>query len=339
MSRQCIEPNFENSSREDILAAMRVGNKETQLRCLAIFMLAANTPRDQVLIACKITARALWKWIAAFNKSGIDGLIVHKRTGRPKAIPEETAQQLRADIDSPSNVGRDFWTARSFHGYIRDQYQIECCYTTVLRLFHEMGFSLKVPRPWSDRQDEQKREQFRTQMRELCQDPDVELWFSDESGIEGESRPRRKWAPSGTKPTVVHNGDHIRLNVLGVVCPRTGEFFAIEASHTDSVVFQAFLDESAKSIVPSRKRNLLVLDNASWHKVKKLNWHFFEPVYLPPYSPDLNPIERLWLLLKSRWFYNLHYKTRSALSDRICQALLDLIEDPQQVAQTTKVHF
>ena len=110
----------------------------------------------------------------------------------------------------------------------------------------------------------------------------------------------------GSKPRVVLNGDHPRLSILGCVCPRTGEFFAIEASHCDTDVFQAFLDEAAKSITPTQKRNILVLDNASWHKRKSLDWHFFEPVYLPPYSPDLNPIERIWLIMKADHFSNLH---------------------------------
>jgi transposase len=50
------------------------------------------------------------------------------------------------------------------------------------------------------------------------------------------------------------------------------------------------------SEVPKKrnKKVILVLDNASWHKAKSLNWHHIEPVYLPPYSPDFNPIERFW---------------------------------------------
>jgi len=339
MSRKCTEPNFENASLDELRTAMQAGKKETQLRCMAIIMLGIGASRDQVLRGCGVTARALRQWIAAFNKSGIDGLVVRKRPGRPKTIPPQTIEHLRTDIESPKNAGRDFWTAKAFHGWLRDQYRIECCYATVLRLFHEMGFALKVPRPWPDRQDEKRREDFRGRMRELCQNENVELWFADETGIEGEPRPRRQWTPPGVKPIVTHNGDHIRLSALGMVCPRTGEFFAIEASHTDTVVFQAFLDEAAKDIVPSRKRNLLILDNASWHKAKKIDWKFFEPVYLPPYSPDLNPIERLWLLLKSHWFFNLHCKTRQALSDRICMALFDLIQNPAQVAQTTKVQY
>jgi transposase len=177
--------------------------------------------------------------------------------------------------------------------------QVECSYETVRRLLHEKGYVLKVPRPWPDRQDEVLREKFRKRLSSLAEDPDIKFWYADETGIEEEPKPRRSWATKGSHPTGVHNGDHIRSNILGTVCPRTGEFFAIEASHCDTDVFQAFLDEAARSITPTPKRNILILDNASWHKGKKLNWHSFKSLYLPLYSPDFNPIERIWLYCKN----------------------------------------
>ena len=122
---------------------------------------------------------------------------------------------------------------------------------------------------------------------------------------------------------MIHNGDRIRLSILGAVCPRSGEFFALEASHCDTDIFQVFLDEAAKSITPTRKRNILILDNASWHKRKSLNWHFFEPLYLPPYSPDFNPIERIWLIMKAEHFTNIHCKNKVALIQRADYALCD----------------
>jgi transposase len=45
-------------------------------------------------------------------------------------------------------------------------------------------------------------------------------------------------------------------------------------------------------------RQLPILDNASWHRAGRVNWHHFEPKFLAGYSPDFNPIERLWLRLK-----------------------------------------
>jgi transposase len=43
----------------------------------------------------------------------------------------------------------------------------------------------------------------------------------------------------------------------------------------------------------------------SWHKSGQLHWHHFVSCFLPPYSPDFNPIERLWLRLKTDWFAGL----------------------------------
>ena len=63
------------------------------------------------------------------------------------------------------------------------------------------------------------------------------------------------------------------------------------------------------------------MDNASWHKANTLPWGVFEPVYLPGYSPDFNPIERLWLLLKAEWFTDFVAKDREALMLRLDQAL------------------
>jgi hypothetical protein len=97
-------------------------------------------------------------------------------------------------------------------------------------------------------------------------------------------------------------------------------------------VFQVFFDEAAECIIPTRKRNILVLDNASWHKGKKLNWHFFEPLYLPPYSPDFNPIERIWLIMKAEYFCDINCRNEAALIDRANHALCELMENPTKIA-------
>ena len=58
----------------------------------------------------------------------------------------------------------------------------------------------------------------------------------------------------------------------------------------DTDVFQYYLDHLAQEIpAVDSKRRLLIVDNASWHKPKRLNWHHFEVHYLPGYSPDLIP--------------------------------------------------
>jgi len=298
-------------------------------------MLLTGSSREQVMEVFDISESAVRKIIIAFNAYGVDGVIAKKRSGRNQAIPEDRKEEILEEFEEPGRAQRTFWTATAFYGHITEKYQLDCSYDTVLRLLHEKGYRLKVPQPWPDRQNESVREAFLEKLSALTGDTDIELWYGDETGIEGEPKPRRAWAMKGSKPQVVHNGDHVRLNILGTVCPRSGEFFAIEASHCDTDVFQVFLDEAAKTIAPTRKRNILILDNASWHKGKKLDWHFFEPLYLPPYSPDFNPIERIWLIMKAEHFSNIHCRNKAALIERADHALCDLMDNPAKVASAT----
>jgi len=55
-----------------------------------------------------------------------------------------------------------------------------------------------------------------------------------------------------------------------MVCPRSGEFYGLEFSHNDTEIFQAFLNHANENLKLSRKWNLLIMDNASWHKSKSL---------------------------------------------------------------------
>jgi len=76
------------------------------------------------------------------------------------------------------------------------------------------------------------------------------------------------------------------------------------------------------------------MDNASWHKHKTTNWHHWQAMYLPPW-PDLNSIERIWLTMKARWFNNHVCKNEEKLLERLDQAILDVIDNPEKTQQTT----
>lgn len=337
MARPLLIPNPENASIEELKKIARIGTGETALRCTAIQMLLAGLSRENVRKALIVTERSLREWIKAFNEMGIDGIIANKRPGRPHIIGKDKAVDLVELFENPDKADREFWTAKAFHGYVIVNCELECSYETIVRFFHREGFALKVPRPWSDRQDESLRQAFRDSLKELCQQDDLDIWFADESGFEGDPRPRRRWDRKGAKTRSTHNGDHLRMNVVGMVCPRTGEFFAIEATHVCADMFQAFLDEADKCLKLRRKSNVLILDNATWHKKKTLDWHGFSPMYLPPYSPDLNPIERIWLIMKARWFNNIVCKDLTSLIARLDTAILDLIAKPEQVKSTASI--
>ena len=75
-------------------------------------------------------------------------------------IDDQQAPQLVQLIDEPQQAQRSFWTAKAFHGYISDPYQIQCSYETVVRFFHKQwrkiirafgsGYIGRYRQPWED---------------------------------------------------------------------------------------------------------------------------------------------------------------------------------------------
>lgn len=322
MGRLANKPNRENCSFAELEVAARAAPRQRgHVRMMAIKALLLGGSHDYVAELYGISRRTLSTWVNRFNNRGIDGLIEGRRSGRPPKISPEKADQYRELVKHPDRANETHWTARKFHGYLIRELDQELGYSTVVRWLHDQGFTLKVPRPWPNGQDQEKRKAFVEQLREFLADSDIDAWWLDETGIEGDPRPRRRWAQKGEKIRQPYEGTHIRMSATGTVCPRTGEFYALMFSHSDTEIFQIFLDHANQDISFTRKRNLLILDRASWHRSKSIKWGRFEPVFLPPYSPDLNPIERLWLLMKAEWFSDFFAKTQKQLIDRLCDAL------------------
>ena len=65
---------------------------------------------------------------------------------------------------------------------------------------------MKVPRPWPDGQDEEKRKAYVGLIKKWLSDQNIDLWFLDESGIEGDPRPRRRFATKGEKILQPYSG-------------------------------------------------------------------------------------------------------------------------------------
>lgn len=335
-----VEPNPENATLEELRVAMEASpTKRGYIRLNAIRLLLTGTPRATVgQIFCR-SDRMVRLWIEQFNRGGIDALRTRKPGGRPRKVPLERVREVLAPVlQDPAAAGVVHWTAVKLHGYLQEQLCVALGYRTTVRWLHELDYHLRYPRPWPERQNEAERQAFLERLRGWTAEPAVQLWFSDECGVEGDPRPRRRWGQPGQPRTVPCLGNHIRQNVIGAVCPQTGELVSLIVNGVDPDVFQCFLDHLAET-VPKREgvRQLLILDNASWHKAARLNWHHFEPVYLPGYSPDFNPIERLWLRLKADWFWDFIARTEAELSDRLCSALRAFTNQPNNTASICSI--
>jgi transposase len=335
-----LYPNPENATDDELKVAMEAApNKRSYIRLNTIRSLRLGMERA---VLCKQFCRSdrmVRLWIEMFNRGGIDALITKPRSGRPRKAKLERVRDLLVPVlENPAQAGQVHWTGVKLHGFLKEQLQMDLGYSTALRWLHQIDFHLRVPRPWPERQNEEDRERFLVELRALCADPKVELWFGDESGIEGDPRPRRRWAQPGKPRTVPYLGDHIRHNVIGAVAPQSGQIFSLIVDGVDTDVFQFYLDEMAKAVPPKEgTRQILILDNASWHKAGRLQWHHFQVKYLPSYSPDFNPIERLWLRLKADWFWDFIARTPQELSDRLCTALKSFMDQPAKTASICSI--
>jgi transposase len=335
LRHQEAEPNAENATLEEMRVAMEAApNRRSYIRLAVMRSLLMGLERAVVAQQFCRSDRVVRLWIEMFNSAGIDALTTKRPAGRGRRVKLQRVRDLLVPVlENPRQAGELHWTGVKIHGFLKEQLGLEVGYSTTVRYLHELGYNLRVPRPWPERQNEEQRHAFIDQLRLWQADPNLELWFADECGVEGDPRPRRRWSARGSRPKVPHLGDHIRANVIGAVCPATGECSTMIFDGVDTDVFQYYLDHLAKEIPAlDSKRRLLILDNASWHKAQRLNWHHFEVHYLPGYSPDFNPIERLWLRLKVDFFSDFIAKSPEQLTQRLCHALTSLMNDPEKVA-------
>ncbi len=138
----------------------------------------------------------------------------------------------------------------------------------------------------------------------------------------------RKWVPKGSKPQVKSAPGRKSLAYSGYVVPSTGELIVTKPSRFNyETVIQSFRDFIQS--YPTQKRIFLVLDNAPWHKkaVRLVQSEALEEyqdirdsltlIFLPPYSPDLNPIEQCWRVTRREVTHNTYFPDELVLESSL----------------------
>lgn len=276
----------------------------------------------------------LYRWIKRFNERGLDGLVFKGGGGRPRKIAVEKFEAEYVPILlEPQKAREENFTALKFHQYLKEECKEQLCYQTLLNYLHEMKLSRVVPRPSvTGKQNEEERDGFLAALKQVYKEQQ-EVWFGDEVGFEGDPRPRARWVKVGSKPVAGRASEHLRYSAIGAVHPESGEFVSLLVPEVDTIVFQTYLNEFSKAT--KGRKITLVLDNASWHKVKTLDWHNITPLFLPPYSPDLNPIENLWRYIKLNYFSNWFARNIEQLIDKLCFAFKSISDNKRQISSTT----
>src|SRR3954454_214427 len=127
----------------------------------------------------------------------------------------------------------------------------------------------------------------------------IEVWATDEPRIGLKPIIRRVWAPKGQRPIALGHHRYKWLYVTAFVQPISGEVFWSVSTGVSKPFFAALLALFAREAGAGRDRIIVLgLDSAGWHTAPNLAVpDGIRPVYLPPYSPELQPAEHLWPVL------------------------------------------
>lgn len=151
----------------------------------------------------------------------------------------------------------------------------------------------------------------------------IRLMFQDEAGFGRINKPKYCWCGEGIRPSVPCH--HIReyRYTYGAVEPMTGDGYFLVMPYCNTVCMNIFLKQLSERY--SEDIILLCCDGAAWHKSAGLelpeNIVLF---HIPPYTPEMNPIEQIWKEIRKRGFRNEVFATLEKVVDRLCDTISSL---------------
>jgi transposase len=166
-------------------------------------------------------------------------------------------------------------------------------------------------------------------------DAEVQLWCQDEARVGQKGRGTRVWYERGSRPSGVVDHRYASAWLHAAIRPGTDEAFALITTEVGTATTQAFLDAFGASL-PKGVHAALLLDGAGWHTARDIVVpDNVSLVFLPPYSPELNPVERVWLYLRERYLSLRLFADLDAVIEGCRDAWNKLLNEPGRVASLT----
>ncbi len=179
-----------------------------------------------------------------------------------------------------------------------------------------------------------------SELEEYCSrvNKSFRLMFQDEAGFGRINKPKRCWCGDNIRPTVPCHRVREYTYAYGAISPLDGDIVSLVLPKCNTQCMNIFLAEVSNQY--PNDYILMVADNATWHKSKGLivpeNIEIFP---LLPYTPELNPIEMIWDEIREKFFKNKLFRTLSAVSDKLCEAIIHLMNNKMIVKSITGWHW
>ena len=260
----------------------------------------------EILLFDETTSR---HYFERYQQGGIDALLHDNYSGAEPKLDEYQIKELERYLEDHL-----FTDSKSVIAHIARQYGVRYSISGVTDLLHRLDFTYKKPTHVPGKQDSAKQQAFieeygRMKATKGKTDP---VYFADATHPQHNSVPSYGWIKKGKEKALKANCGRQRLNINGAINietlePVTGFYETINA--------QASIDLFAKIEAkhPDAETIYIIVDNARYYRSCLLKEHIegtkIKLIFLPPYSPNLNLIERYWKFFKKKVLNNCYYET------------------------------
>jgi transposase len=290
------------------LAHKKIHERKLADRIKALLSLDKGYSYEEVAEILLLDETTLRRYQEIFQESGVEGLLKFYYKGGTSELTIIQTNELEVYL-----TNNTLHTSQQIREYILNKYHINYSLTGVTKLMHRLKFSYKKPKILPGKLDPIKQAQFMIKYKELKEllKPKDQIYFLDATHPTHNTTASYGWIKIGREGDkyLETNTGRGRLNINGALNLRTHQ----------AIVFSE-ITINAQSVIKILKRLIkdqphgkihLILDNAMYYRaniVKKWQKHHrrVEFHFLPPYSPNLNIIERLWLFFH-RKITNSHY--------------------------------
>ena len=331
-----FKPALSTDERE-VLGSYFLKSPITLIRLKAQAVLMRDRGLKQKTISELVfrSERTIQRWVGDFSKRRMASLFSgHVDNENASKLTKKQKEQIRKVLKKPPSdydLPKKFWDVPTLRNYIKAEfgvvYESSQSYHFLLK-FSELSF--KYPAKHSIRRNEQKIQkrmvEIRKEIKPYLEDPQWEVFAADETRIVLEAVTRRAWLKRGKKTVVkVERGNEYQ-SYLGFLNQRNFKchLYQLPWQNQKEIikVFKIFLKR-----YPS-KRICVVWDNAGFHRGKLIRQELrkgglLERVHLialPPYAPDMNPIEHVWGWAKGK-VANQQYRDFKFTKHRFRQAI------------------
>ena len=270
-----------------LLRLLKSGNAETIAHAAELFGISRHTAAE---------------WFRRYGTGGIAELLCLKTVpGRQRAVSAEVAEDLKKRLSGPEGFG----SYEEIRRWLIDEYDLDIPYKTVHKTVrYYLGAKPKAPRPSHIKKNEDEvrgfKESFPVKVSETVKNNDLPVKIFSYDGTRPGliTSPGKRITLPGVRPVGTIQRTSQNYYIYGATEVSCGENFFPELPFMNTDCFQCFLDGFSETF--SDSMNVFIIDNAGIHKAKRLiipeNIRF---IFLPPYSPELNPVEKFWQYIKA----------------------------------------